>query len=386
MTHRESFFRLFEGALGKFMPFFPDITDWYMAQRIAPGEPFPYQPGEFIPDDSLLHKRNRALPEHLARLTLLEIYKKYDWGFPVHIYDWFDTVYEAPIRYEERIEGKRRLRRFSTPVGELERVDCLCEDGSWAPHEYFVKELKDLEIMRSVVEHTRFVPRCDRVQQVLDALGAQGVADIPIMRSPFGKLIHEYMGMENLVFALYDHPAEIMDFMAFQEEKDLELVQLAAESPARIVIISDHADENLIAPPYYREYCIPFYRKACAILHQAGKLVSTHLDGNFKGIFPLLGDTGFDLLDGCTPAPMNNYEVEELAEALPRGMCTYLGVPASLFCQKLDTEEILEFGERIYRALAGRAILNVGDILPPNGDISQVIALGEHVKQLNRLA
>ena len=149
------------------------------------------------------------------------------------------------------------------------------------------------------------------------------------------------------------------------------------------MIISDHADENLIAPPYYLEYCIPFYNKACDILHQAGKIVSTHLDGNFKGHMPLLDKTGFDLLDGCTPAPMNNYEVEELAEALPASQLTYLGVPATLFCQGLDTSEILSFGERIYHNLAGRAILNVGDILPPNGDIEQVVALGEHLKALN---
>ena len=101
-------------------------------------------------------------------------------------------------------------------------------------------------------------------------------------------------------------------------------------------------------------------------------------------LFPLIRDTGFDLLDGCTPAPMNNYEVEELAEALPEGMVTYLGVPSSLFCQGLPTEEILAFGERIFNALAGRVIINVGDILPPNGDIYQVIALGEHVKIMNR--
>ncbi|HUU28275.1 MAG TPA: uroporphyrinogen decarboxylase family protein [archaeon] len=384
MTHRERFFRLFEGKSESFVPFFPDITDWYMGQRIEPGEPYPYEPGQFIPDSSPLHKRNRSMPEELAPLTLLEVYKKYDWGFPVHIYDWFDIRYSKPVSYEEKVEGRRKTRRFRTPRGKLERVEILCEDGSWAPREHYVKELEDLDIMRTVVEHTEYIPRYGRAQAVLDQLGDQGVGDLPVMRSPFGKLVHEYMGLERMVYALFDHPAEIMDFLACQEEKDLEQVRLAAEAPGRIVILSDHADENLIAPPYYREYCIPYYQKACGILHQAQKLVSTHLDGNFKGLFPLLSQTGFDLLDGCTPLPMNNFEVEELAEALPEGMLTYLGVPATLFCQGLETGEILAFGERIFKALAGRVILNVGDILPPNGDIQQVVALGEHVKRLNK--
>lgn len=69
----------------------------------------------------------------------------------------------------------------------------------------------------------------------------------------------------------------------------------------------DHSDENLISPQHYREFCIPYYRKITELLHAGGKLVSTHLDGNFKGYMPYLHETGFDILDGCTPAPMTNW-------------------------------------------------------------------------------
>jgi len=119
------------------------------------------------------------------------------------------------------------------------------------------------------------------------------------------------------------------------------------------------------------------------LLHRSGKFVSTHLDGNFKGFFPYLAQTGFDLLDGCTPAPMFNYEPEELAAAMPPGMAAYCGVPSTLFCTRRPTAEILSIGERIARSLAGRVIVNVGDILPPDGDIEQVIALGERLRSLD---
>jgi Uroporphyrinogen decarboxylase (URO-D) len=383
LTHREKFFRLFEDDNGRYMPFFPDITTWYMTHRLPPGTPQPFGPGQYIPNAAEIHKLNHNMPDQYRELTLLDIYKKHDWGFPVHIYDWCEFAYSAPVRREETLEADRKTITLDTPKGRLTRVDLKAEDGSFTPTEHFIKELKDLEILRLALEHQQCIPHYERVSAVLEELDGQGVGDIPVMRCPFGKLIQEYMGFEAVVFALYDNPQVILDFMVFQEELDLEQVRLAAASPAKIVIISDHADENLIAPPYYREYCIPFYNKACEILHRAGKIVSTHLDGNFKGHMPLLGKTGFDLLDGCTPAPMNNYEVEELAEALPAGQLTYLGVPATLFCQGLEASEILAFGERIHRALAGRAILNVGDILPPNGDIEQVVALGEHLKALN---
>ena len=188
------------------------------------------------------------------------------------------------------------------------------------------------------------------------------------------------MGFERVAYALADCPERVEAFLKVQEERDLEVVRLAAGGPQRLAIITDHADENLIAPPWYRDYCIPFYRQANDILHAAGQFVSTHLDGNFRGLFPLLAATGFDLLDGCTPAPMFNYEVEELAAALPAGVCAFCGVPSTLFCQRRPTPEILGFGGRIRRAFAGRGFLNVGDILPPDGDIEQVIALGEFAR------
>ena len=78
--------------------------------------------------------------------------------------------------------------------------------------------------------------------------------------------------------------------------------------------------------------------------------------------------------------------MEELAEALPEGMCSYCGVPSTLFCQGLPDEELLAFADRIAAAFTGRGIMNVGDILPPDGDIEQVIAVGKHVAQIRAKA
>jgi uroporphyrinogen-III decarboxylase len=245
--------------------------------------------------------------------------------------------------------------------------------------EHFVKSIKDLDILSDIVEATVFSPRFDKVISVIEQIGSQGQTDIVIPRSPFGKLVQEYMGFENAVYGLFDSSGVIRDFLCLQQKKDLELIRLACKAPARLVIISDHADENLISPKLYEQYCVPYYKTATDILHEAAKFVSTHLDGNFKGHFPLLGKTGFDLLDGCTPSPMFNYEIEELAAALPEGMSVFCGVPSSLFCQQLPSEEIFSLAERILNSFRGRGIINIGDILPPNGDIEQVISLGEYV-------
>jgi len=378
MTNRQRFFAVMAGEPTDRPPFFPDITNWYAARRTPPGQPRHHGSGAFIADDDPIHQVTGDIPEQFADMTFLDLYKHFGWGLPLHVYNWFETQYDG-VEKTVADDGRHRITHIRCPKGELEKVDTLADDGSWGPTTHFIKDLADLEIMQYAVERSRFVPRHERAQAVLDAIGEQGVIDITLMRSPFGKLVHEYMGFEQVIYALQDSPQTILDFMEFQEQYDLQLARLAAESPARIVILSDHADENLIAPPYYRRFCIPHYQKLNRILHQAGKIVSTHLDGNFKGYFALLGETGFDLLDGCTPAPMMNYEPEELAQALPANMRAYCGVPATLFTQNVDDRVVLDFGRRILDAFGGRVILNIGDILPTNADIFQMIRLGEMV-------
>jgi len=361
-------------------PFFPDITTWYQATRLGVGTEQPYLPGQFIPNDSPIHHRDSLLQGRLARFKFADFYQEFGWGLPAHIYDWFEERYTGGVEKLITTEARHRTVTWRTPLGELVRTYKLDAEGSWSEYGHMVRELGQLDIVRTIVENTQFVPRYERVERFLRETEGFGVCDVVLFRSPFGKLIHEYLGFEAAAYALYDHEPQILDFLAFQEHYDLKLTELAARSPSGIAILSDHADENLISPPWYRRFCIPYYQKACSIIHSAGKFASTHLDGNFKGFLSFIGDTGFDLLDGCTPAPMFNYEVEELAAALRGGMRCYCGVPASLFTIGLPTEQITAFGKRIVRAFGGRVIVNVGDILPPTGDIEQVIALGERVR------
>jgi uroporphyrinogen-III decarboxylase len=382
MTNRARFFRVLEGRPVDRAPFFPDITTWYQASRLGVGAEQPFLPGQYIPDADRIHRRESRLAGRLSRFTILDFHREYDWGLPVHMYDWFEERYGGGVEKVVDTEGRERNVTWRTPRGDLSRRYTLDAEGTWAERGHMVKRPKDLETVRYIVEHTTRVARFERIERFLADTEGFGVCDAVVFRSPFGKLVHELMGFEAVVYALHDGEKTVSDFLEFQEHHDLGFVELAARAPCSVVIISDHADENLISPPFYRKFCIPFYRKACAVIHKAGKYASTHLDGNFKGYLPFIGETGFDLLDGCTPAPMFNYEVEELAAALAPGMSCYCGVPAALFVTGTPHPEIAGFGERIVRAFGGRAVVNVGDILPPNGDIGAVIALGERVASL----
>ena len=271
MTRREAFLAAAKGRRDGRAPFFPDITSWYVLTRIPLGDEQPYFPGQYIPDDSPIHELPSRLSGPIARLTFVDFYRTYGWGLPVHAYDWCDETLADGVEKVTRTEERHRTVTFHTPRGDLARTYKLDAEGTWSEYGHMAQSIADLAKVRCIVESTRFVPHPERVERFLRETAGFGVADLVIYRSPFGKLIHEYMGFEQVAYSLYDDEQPIVEFLQFQEEKDLELIRLAARAPGSIVIISDHADENLISPAWYRTYCIPFYRKACAILHAAGQ-------------------------------------------------------------------------------------------------------------------
>lgn len=379
MNNRQCFFSLLDNKKMDRTLFFPDITTWYEYTRKSFGEEETFGPGVFIPDGIDFHKRESRLKGKLAKMTFLDYYRYFDWGLPVHIYDWYQTSYSGGIEKTVNKDSRSKVITYKTPKGTIEQRLDLANDGSWAPSDHFVKKISDLEIIKYIYQHRHITPMFQQIEDFHKATAGFGVCDLVIWRSPFGKLVHEFMGFEKVVYSLYDHEKIILDFLSFLEYYDLEIIRLAAESPASLIIISDHADENLISPLQYKEYCIPFYQKACKILHSNGKYVSTHLDGNFKSYFLFIKEANFDLLDGCTPAPMFNYQVEELAKIVDKDLHSYCGVPSTLFTQDLDTEDLIEFGIRIVQAFNKKVIVNVGDILPPIGNIKQVIEVGKAV-------
>lgn len=270
---------------------------------------------------------------------------------------------------------------WSGPAGSLTRHWQLAADGSWASLDYWMDGPEDLPVLESLVDAERYTLLDENIRRVLDGIGEMGQADIVVNRSPFGKLLHEYLGFAQTVFLLEDEPELCEHFLEVQTRKDKELMELAAASSCSLVLICDHADSTLFSPTMYRQWCIPFYKQAGEILGRANKFVSTHLDGNLHTLLPLMAQTGFHILDGCTPAPMFDYEPEELAASLAPEQTAFVGVPSALFCDGTGEEELFALADRILRAFHGRVILNVGDILPANGDIRKVIALGEYVKR-----
>ena len=174
-SNRQRFFNVLEGRPVDRLPFFPDISSWYVAMRRLPGEPERYGPGCLIPDgDVEFHRRPGAMPAPYREWTCLDFYRRLDWGLPVHIYDWYEPEYDGVDDTTVR-EGDRLIRTWRCAAGELRAVRRQAADGSLCPVEFPIKTPGDLAIHREISRRSRYRALPDRVAVVLDAIGQQGV-------------------------------------------------------------------------------------------------------------------------------------------------------------------------------------------------------------------
>ena len=56
---------------------------------------------------------------------------------------------------------------------------------------------------------------------------------------------------------------------------------------------------------------------------------------------------------------------------------------AEFYSKNEEIEEIIDYAKRIIKAISPHLILNLGDILPSNGDIHKMIELGKWVDEYN---
>ena len=93
-----------------------------------------------------------------------------------------------------------------------------------------------------------------------------------------------YMGVQNTIYALYENPDIMRRYINTYNKGHLELVDLYCKSPAPHVIFTDNLSSDVQPPDIFREFSFNHYRAISEHLHEAGKTVSTHIDGMIDGI------------------------------------------------------------------------------------------------------
>ncbi|MHA1805675.1 MAG: uroporphyrinogen decarboxylase family protein [Promethearchaeota archaeon] len=373
MNLKERVINIFRGKPVDNMVFSPRIYYWYMVnklyKRFNPSKSHAIPKKYFKKSQLEIHEMLKSSPRYCEETLYLNL---------------LETRFkpEAEIRIKTKRGGKKDefIKYYFTPLGNLREVSSI--GGGLGGHltEYPIKTIEDIKIMRYILENSEIHFSNENFLKAEKLFGESGVVSTYLGRSPYQKLILEYMGFSRTILFLKRYPQEILDFIHFLSLWDNKMFDEIARSPLQIVNFGENIDANLSSPPYFKKYLVPYYEQRVNQLKKAGKFCHIHMDGSIKNLLPFLSELPFDGYEALTPFPQGDVSLEEIKKAIGEKILLD-GIPSILFLSEYSCEQVQKFTLKVLDLFSPRLILGVSDEFPPNGDIKKLEQISKIVQE-----
>ncbi|MFO7795854.1 MAG: uroporphyrinogen decarboxylase family protein [Promethearchaeati archaeon] len=371
-TAKERFLNTFSGNNLDKLVFSPRIYYWYNENKL------------------FLKKKHKEdyktyIPEKYVGKTQHEIYELLN-ASPRYIFEtYYFSFFETKINPDSGIEiknkkGKDRdeiIKIFKTPKGNL-----MSRTKHSHIQEYPIKTLEDVEIMKLILNNSSFHFNYANYEKAKNMIGDRGIVSEYIPRSPYMRLIIDYMGFVGTILFLKRYPTEIENFMSFINSWNDQIFNEVNKSPLKIINFGENIDANLSPPPYFKKYLVPYYNKRVKELHKAGKFCHIHMDGSLKDLLPFFRDLPFDGLEALTAYPQGDVSLEEIKNSIGSKILLD-GVPSILFLNEYSEKYLLDYTKKVIDLFSPRLILGVSDEFPPNGNINKLELISKLVNNIS---
>ena len=276
---------------------------------------------------------------------------------------------------------------YVAPVGNLsiayEVAESMVAMGGVEPYltHHLIKAEEDYRTAEYIIEHTEIVPQFDKIREDQCELGDNGFVVPCLHRIPFQQALLEYLGEVPLFTALYDSPQQLNRLLHLLDLQLMEILRQMADLPSIYVEFGDNLDGTMTNPKLFKEYSLPYYQKYTDILHGQGKKVGSHTDGNVKPLLSLLAQSGLDVCESFSPAPLTECTFEEAWETWRHGPLIWGGVPSPILEKRTSESEFRDYIHRLLEIIENRnIILGVGDMVLGNNLIERVEYIAKEVE------
>jgi len=193
-----------------------------------------------------------------------------------------------------------------------------------------IKRPEDYDIVRFMVEDTRYTRYYDALNDFQRYLGEDGIVVASLPHSPFQMLLIDWVGPVQLYKDYARHRERVEKLYEALVENYRLMYPLAADAPVEYVGYGDNIDGVLVSPALFERYYAPNYDELAEMVHGQGKVLGCHMDGRLKVLVPLIAKTKLDVIEAFTPPPMGDLAVDE-ALSLWRDKVLWINFPASVY-------------------------------------------------------
>ena len=366
MTERERLIKVLRGETPDRVPWFADLGHWFRAES---GEQWD------------LFKINSCTKE------IADLHREVRAGWYIEVGSLHEEYYDDGVVREKEIIGDLAVERFLTPIGEIYMERKWSPISfSWGITKHMVENMNDLEILLYAVERRKFIPKYENWEEMERIGGDIGLGFPGLGYTGLGSLISYYMGIQNTIYALYENPEIIERYINTYNKNHLELVDLYCKSPAPHLIFTDNLSSDVQTPDIFRQYSFNHYKAIAEHVHEAGKTVSTHIDGRIDGIIGITAEAGIDVADACTPKPTGDLTPLEIRKQAGNNMVLMGGISPVMWLPSISEKEfICHVREWLdLRKINSRLVQSAGDQVPPGTEFKRIKLVYDIMEEYGR--
>lgn len=336
------------------------------------------------------HLGHDTLPAKYKGWNIVEILRDQGAGAQLrHLHIW-EMEYDN-LEVVTKEEPPYKTTEWRTPVGNISMKTVFRpEEGPWIVYEvdHPFKSKEDYPVIEYVLDNTRLVPDLDEYHQKREMMGEEGTVITGMgLYSPMQQIMRYWLGYEKFFYELYDHPAQVERLYELEKKLAKRKLEILAESPVEIPkLCANWSDE--FHTPIFKKYFTPWLKEASDYFHARGKLTQVHIDGEMKRLIPLFPETGVDVAEAWSPAPMTSVTTGELKKAWGDKVTIWGGIPAMLFePNQYSDEEFDAYVMNLFKEIApgNNFIVGMGDNLPFDGQIERVGRVVELIDKYGRV-
>ena len=365
MTNRERFLSILSGKSPDRIPWAPRLKYWYNANVV-----------------------DNTFPDRLKGLSLREVEKAIGASAPAREAPLFRIEYDN-LDVVVKDEGLVTTTEFVTPKGRSRWVEKISEDDhkygfEKVMVEHPLKNEDDYDIWMYIIDNITYVPMYEEFLSYDKEIGDDGLPGLnQEYHCPFHYWLKDLAGYNEGYYHLADFPLKVEALVDLMNEKDKEMWRIVAESPIKLVHHGKHQTPYFTPPNMYDKYITPYYQGFSKLLHEKGKYLAMHADGDTKQILDNIKEAGYDMVECFLTDPMATITLEEARDHWGMKPVIWGGIPSAILEKHFPEDKFREYILNIFRTIApgDGFILGIADNAMPATLLSRLEWISEMVEK-----
>jgi hypothetical protein len=226
---------------------------------------------------------------------------------------------------------------ISTPAGELSTLISRSENG-YVEEKRLFSSPEDYRIIKAYLKDMVYIPTYERALKREAYWGGDAILRAGMGATPLHRIMYGIMDLMTFCMEWEDNRDEIMQLYDILADNNRKCAQILAKSPVHLIDYGGNETPEVIGLERFEKYVIPCHNEVADLMHENGKIIGTHLDGNTQLFKNAIAQCRLDYIEALTPPPDCDMSVKE-ARQIWKGKKLWINFPSSVH---LSSNEIIE--------------------------------------------